>query len=39
MSAPNDPSLTDEGDGSESALPERLRRAVVSLDTREAPAP
>ena len=37
MSAPTDPALTDEGNGSESVLPERLRRAVVSLDTREAP--
>lgn len=37
MSAPNDPSLTDEGNGSESVLPERLRRAVVRLDSREAP--
>ena len=36
ISAPTDPLLTDQGDGSESALPERLRRAVVSLDTREA---
>ena len=36
MSAPADPALMDEGNGSESVLPERLRRAVVSLDTREA---
>jgi len=36
MNAPTDPSLTDQGGASESALPERLRRAVVSLDTREA---
>jgi lipoprotein-anchoring transpeptidase ErfK/SrfK len=35
MSAPTDPSLTDQGNGSESVLPERFRRAVVSLDTRE----
>ena len=35
--APDDPALTDEGSGSESVLPERLRRAVVRLDTREAP--
>ncbi|MGH6703099.1 MAG: hypothetical protein ACREC2_10100, partial [Bradyrhizobium sp.] len=28
--------LTDEGRGSDSALPEQLRRAVVRLDTREA---
>ncbi len=36
ISAPTNSSLTDQGDGSESALPERLRRAVVGLDTREA---
>jgi lipoprotein-anchoring transpeptidase ErfK/SrfK len=36
IAAPTDPSLTDQGEGSESALPERLRRAVVRLDTREA---
>jgi lipoprotein-anchoring transpeptidase ErfK/SrfK len=35
MVAPGEPSLTDDGDGS--VLPERLRRTVVSLDTREAP--
>ena len=29
--------LTDEGDGSGSVVPERLRRTVVALDTREAP--
>src|ERR1700738_3882807 len=34
--APPAPALTDEGDGSAS-LPERLRRAVVAYDTREAP--
>ena len=33
---PNDAALADDGD-STGALPERLRRAVVSLDTREAP--
>ena len=32
---PTEPALTDEGDGS--VLPERLRRAVVAFDTREAP--
>src|ERR1700731_874474 len=35
--APPAPVLTDEGDGSASLLPERLRRAVVAYDTREAP--
>ena len=33
--APGEPSLTDDGDAS--VLPERLRRTIVSLDTREAP--
>jgi lipoprotein-anchoring transpeptidase ErfK/SrfK len=38
MTAPDDQALTDDGDGSASnVLPERLRRAVVNLDTREAP--
>jgi len=37
MLAPTEPALTDEGDGSASVLPERLRRAVVAFDTREAP--
>src|ERR1700676_5096230 len=35
--APPAPALTDEGDGSASLLPERLRRAVIAYDTREAP--
>ena len=35
MVAPDEPALADEGDGS--VLPERLRRTVVALDTREAP--
>src|ERR1700719_912364 len=35
--APPAPALTDEGDGSASLPPERLRRAVVAYDTREAP--
>jgi lipoprotein-anchoring transpeptidase ErfK/SrfK len=35
MVAPGEPSLTDDGDAS--VLPERLRRTIVSLDTREAP--
>ena len=33
--APNDPALSDQGDAY--VLPERLRRANVALDTREAP--
>jgi lipoprotein-anchoring transpeptidase ErfK/SrfK len=37
MLAPNEPGLTDEGDGSGSVVPERLRRAIVPLDTSEAP--
>jgi lipoprotein-anchoring transpeptidase ErfK/SrfK len=38
MTTPNDPAVTDEGDGSSTGvLPERLRRTVVALDTREAP--
>jgi lipoprotein-anchoring transpeptidase ErfK/SrfK len=37
MLAPSQPGLTDEGDGSGSVVPQRLRRAIVSLDTREAP--
>jgi lipoprotein-anchoring transpeptidase ErfK/SrfK len=36
MVTPADPSV-DDGDGSTAVLPERLRRAVVNLDTREAP--
>ena len=35
MLTPTEPALTDEGDGS--VLPERLRRAVVAFNTREAP--
>ena len=30
MLAPTDPALTDDGDGSASVLPERLRRTVVA---------
>jgi lipoprotein-anchoring transpeptidase ErfK/SrfK len=38
MTAPNDQALTDEGDGSATnVLPERLRRAIVNLNTGEAP--
>jgi len=35
VSAPDEPALTD--DSNDSVVPERLRRAVVALDTREAP--
>ncbi|WP_213773451.1 L,D-transpeptidase [Bradyrhizobium sp. dw_78] len=36
--APDQPALTDDGDGgAANVLPERLRRAIVNLDTREAP--
>jgi lipoprotein-anchoring transpeptidase ErfK/SrfK len=37
MVAPDQPALTDDGDGSASVLPDRLRRANVAFDTREAP--
>jgi lipoprotein-anchoring transpeptidase ErfK/SrfK len=37
MVAPDQPAVTDEGDGSGYVLPERLRRTTVALDTREAP--
>ncbi|SDT40997.1 Lipoprotein-anchoring transpeptidase ErfK/SrfK [Bradyrhizobium canariense] len=38
MVAPGQPALTDDGDGgATNVLPERLRRAIVNLDTREAP--
>ena len=37
MVAPNQPALSDEGDGSSAVVPERLRRAVIAFDTREAP--
>jgi lipoprotein-anchoring transpeptidase ErfK/SrfK len=36
MLAPDRPALSDEGDGS-GVVPERLRRAVIAFDTREAP--
>jgi lipoprotein-anchoring transpeptidase ErfK/SrfK len=32
-----DPALRDDGNGSASVVPERLRRAIVAFDTREAP--
>jgi lipoprotein-anchoring transpeptidase ErfK/SrfK len=37
MLAPAQPAVMDEGEGSGSVLPERLRRVVLSVDTREAP--
>src|SRR3979411_286978 len=37
MLAPPATALTGEGDGSGSVIPERLRRATVAFDTREAP--
>jgi lipoprotein-anchoring transpeptidase ErfK/SrfK len=37
MVAPDQPALSDERDGSSSVVPERLRRAVIAFDTREAP--
>jgi lipoprotein-anchoring transpeptidase ErfK/SrfK len=36
MLAPPDPSLSDEGDGSGSVVPERLRRTIVTFNSREA---
>ena len=36
MLTPDRPALSDEGDGS-GLVPERLRRAVIAFDTREAP--
>jgi lipoprotein-anchoring transpeptidase ErfK/SrfK len=36
MLAPAQPALSDQGDGS-GVVPERLRRAVIAFDTREAP--
>jgi lipoprotein-anchoring transpeptidase ErfK/SrfK len=35
--APADTALSDEGDGSAYVLPERLRRTIVAIETREAP--
>jgi lipoprotein-anchoring transpeptidase ErfK/SrfK len=37
MRAPTESARTGEGDGRASVVPERLRRAVVAFDTREAP--
>jgi lipoprotein-anchoring transpeptidase ErfK/SrfK len=36
MVTPNDPSADESSDGSSAVLPERLQRATVNLDTREA---
>jgi lipoprotein-anchoring transpeptidase ErfK/SrfK len=35
MVQPNEPAMSDEGDGS--VVPQRLRRATIAFDTREAP--
>jgi lipoprotein-anchoring transpeptidase ErfK/SrfK len=37
MLTPSEPALSDEGDAGGSVLPERLRRAHVAYETREAP--
>jgi lipoprotein-anchoring transpeptidase ErfK/SrfK len=37
MLAPTQPALSDEGDGSGSVVPERLRRTIVAFNTHEAP--
>jgi lipoprotein-anchoring transpeptidase ErfK/SrfK len=37
MLTPAQPALTDDGDGSGSMVPERLRRTIVSFNTHEAP--
>jgi lipoprotein-anchoring transpeptidase ErfK/SrfK len=37
MVSPDQPALSDDGAGSASVLPERLRRTNVAFDTREAP--
>ena len=37
MVAPDAPALSDDGTGSATVLPDRLRRAIVNFDTREAP--
>jgi lipoprotein-anchoring transpeptidase ErfK/SrfK len=37
MVTPNDPAAADDSDGGAAVLPERLQRAIVDLDTREAP--
>jgi len=37
MANPDRPALSDDGGGSTGVLPERLRRAIVNINTREAP--
>ena len=37
MITPDQPALSDDGSPANNVLPERLRRAVVNIDTREAP--
>jgi lipoprotein-anchoring transpeptidase ErfK/SrfK len=37
MITPDQPALSDDGSSANNVLPERLRRAVVNIDTREAP--
>jgi lipoprotein-anchoring transpeptidase ErfK/SrfK len=37
MVSPNQPALSGDGDGRTGVLPERLRRAIVNINTREAP--
>ena len=37
MVEPDQPALSDDGDGSANVLPERFRRQVVAFNTREAP--
>jgi lipoprotein-anchoring transpeptidase ErfK/SrfK len=37
MVAPSDPAIGDDSDGNSAVLPARLQRAIVNLDTREAP--
>jgi lipoprotein-anchoring transpeptidase ErfK/SrfK len=37
MITPDQPALNDDGVGDGNVLPDRLRRAVINLDTREAP--
>jgi lipoprotein-anchoring transpeptidase ErfK/SrfK len=37
MVEPDQPALSDDGDGSGSVVPARLRRAVIAFNTREAP--
>src|ERR1700680_4582054 len=39
MVAPEQPALSEEGDGSSAVVPERLRGAVIAFDTRAAAGP